>query len=76
MLNDVEPPFMCSLDIILVLFVTCPNILPNFKNKIYLLILRERTSKQGRGRERGRERIPSRLRAVNIEPDDRLEIMT
>ena len=24
---------------------------------------------QGRGRERGRKRIPSRLRAVNTEPD-------
>ena len=32
---------------------------------------RERESKQGRGRER--ERIPSRLRAVSIEPDLGLE---
>ena len=29
--------------------------------------------KQGRGRERGRERIPSRLCAVNTEPDVGLE---
>ena len=28
----------------------------------------------GRGRERGRERIPSRLRAVSVEPDSPLSL--
>ena len=44
-------------------------------------ILRETECKQGRGRERRRQRIPSRLRAVSVEPDQGLgprncEIMT
>ena len=30
---------------------------------------------QGRGRERGRQRIPSRLHAVSTEPDTRLELL-
>ena len=30
---------------------------------------RESEHKQGRGRKKGRERIPSRLQAVSIEPD-------
>ena len=42
---------------------------------------RERDFEQRRGRERGRLRIPSRLRAVSTQPDARLdptdcEIMT
>ena len=39
----------------------------------YLYILREIEHKQGRGRQRGRERIPSRLCTVSIEPDAGLE---
>ena len=38
-------------------------------------ILRETENEQGRGTERGRERIPSRLRAVSTEPDMGLELM-
>ena len=42
-----------------------------FFKKVYLLIWRE---KQGRGRETGRERIPSRLQTVSSEPDVALEL--
>ena len=38
-------------------------------------ILRERAWKQGRGRERGRKRIPSRLHAVSAEPNVGLDPM-
>ena len=31
--------------------------------------VRETASEQGRGRERGRENIPSRLQAVNADPN-------
>ena len=41
---------------------------------IICLFLRARESKQGRGRKRGRERIPSRLRSVSTEPDVGLEL--
>ena len=41
---------------------------------IYLFWERERESKQRRGRERGRQRIPSRLHAVSAEPDVGLEL--
>ena len=37
--------------------------------------MRKRESKQGMGRERGRERIPSRLHAVSTEPDAGLKFM-
>ena len=37
---------------------------------------RETDSKRGRGRERGRERIPSRLRAVIADPHVGLEPMS
>ena len=36
---------------------------------------RERVSKQGKGSERGRERIPSRLCPVSTEPDVGLKLM-
>ena len=36
---------------------------------------RGRETKWGRGRERGRERIPSRLCAVSVEPDVGLDPM-
>ena len=44
--------------------------------KVYLFICREkdREHEQGRGRERGRERIPSRLHVVSTEPDAGLEL--
>ena len=38
-----------------------------------LFILRERKSAGGKGAERRRDRIPSRLRAVSAEPDAGLE---
>ena len=51
--------------------------------KFYLFILRERKNmqEQGEGRQRGKERIPSRLCAISTEPDEGLnpknyEIMT
>ena len=34
----------------------------------------EKECKQRRGREIGREKIPSRLRAVSAEPDSRLKL--
>ena len=44
-----------------------------FLSLVYLFWRREsvraRTCQQGRGRERGRQRIPSRLQAVSAEPD-------
>ena len=47
---------------------------------MYLFILRERerenvcAQNQGRGRERGKERLPSRLCTVSAEPDAGLEL--
>ena len=38
------------------------------------LFFRERERKQRRGKETGRERIPSRLQAVGTEPDPGLEL--
>ena len=35
---------------------------------------KESKQEQGRGRDRGRERIPSRLHAVSAEPDAGLEL--
>ena len=35
---------------------------------------REQAHEQGRGRERGRERIPSKLHAVSAEPDVGLDL--
>ena len=48
---------------------------------MFVLRERERESRQRRDRQRGRERIPSRLHAVNAQPDAGLkftnrEIMT
>ena len=40
----------------------------------FIYLLRERESKQERGRERGGERIPSRLHAVSAEPNAELEL--
>ena len=41
---------------------------------MYLFILREREKSQaGRGRERGRERTPSRPRTVSTEPSTELD---
>ena len=40
---------------------------------VYLFILKGREHEQGRSRERGRERIPSRLHTVNTEPEVGLE---
>ena len=44
---------------------------------MYLFILRERESMcmQGRRRERGRERVSSRLHAVSAEPDAGLKLI-
>ena len=42
--------------------------------KFIYLFLRERASKQVRGRERGRERISSRLCTVSVEPNVGLEL--
>ena len=42
---------------------------------VTLFIYLERQSENGRGGERGRERIPSRLLAVSTEPKAGLELM-
>ena len=44
---------------------------------VYLLIERKResTNRWGRGRVRGRERIPSRLPAVSADPDSGLDLV-
>ena len=44
------------------------------KNVLSLFILRERERAQGRARERGKERIPSRLHTVSAEPSAGLEL--
>ena len=41
----------------------------------YSLIYLEREREQGKGREKGRERIPSRLHTMSTEPDVGLESM-
>ena len=48
----------------------------NFKYffKFIYLCLRDRESEQGKGKERGRDRIPSKLRTVSTEPDAELEL--
>ena len=45
----------------------------NFFKLIYLLRESKSTCEQGRGRERGREKIPSSLQAISMEPDAGLE---
>ena len=40
-----------------------------FLKTILQVYLRERQNEQRRGRDRGRERIPSRLHTVSTEPD-------
>ena len=49
----------------------------SFFFKFYLFILRETeiAHKQGKGRDRGREGIPSRLCTVSVDPSARLEFM-
>ena len=42
---------------------------------IYSLILRETEHEQGRGRERGRERIPSMLCPVSTKPNVELDLI-
>ena len=42
---------------------------------LFILRQRGRVHKQGRGRERGRKRTPSRLHAVSTEPDMGLKLM-
>ena len=42
----------------------------------YFLRERETACEWGRGRERGRQRIPTRLHAVSTEPDAGLEPMS
>ena len=42
---------------------------------MFILFLRDSEREQGRGRERGRERIPSRLCIISAEPDAGLELM-
>ena len=39
-----------------------------FLKQTLFIFKRERQSEQGRGRERGRERMPSRLRTVSTKP--------
>ena len=46
-----------------------------FKKSYYLFGERERENEWGRNRERGRERIPSRLQVVRTEPDVGLDLM-
>ena len=41
---------------------------------MHLFILREKEYKQGRVREREREKIPSRLRTDSTEPNARVEL--
>ena len=42
---------------------------------IYSSCKRDIESEQGQGRERGRQRIPSRLCTASVEPDVGLELM-
>ena len=50
--------------------VTCPSVVSwNKRSFVFKFIYLERVSKKGRGGERGRERILSRLHTVTAEPD-------
>ena len=40
----------------------------------HFIFERVREHEQGKGRERGRQRGPSRIRAVSAEPDEELEL--
>ena len=73
MYNCIRVPCQPKWDLMADLLVLRSFFLGNFFN-VYLF-LRESESKHGRGRERGRERIPSRLCTVSSEPDVGLKLI-
>ena len=82
-LSSLHQPSVCSLPL-RVSHGLLPSPFPPFHIfiyflfvfNVYYLFLRETESKWGRGRETGRERIPSSLCTVSTEPDAGLEPMT
>ena len=57
-------------------FVSYTQINIDFNSFFFIYFESEREHMAGRGRERRRERIPSRLRRVRTEPDAGLDPMT
>ena len=57
-------------------FLFCDSFTCLLYKKNKCLFLREGECKLGRGKERGRQRIPGRLHAVSTEPDVGLELRT
>ena len=71
--NSLYTLYICNLSVYLCSFLLVSLF---FFEVLLIYFEREKACEQGRGRERGRERIPSRIHVVSAEPDVGLNVMS